>query len=130
MSMMRDRLARTFTILVLGSVALSGCTAPFDGSEIDGWQIGRSADCEDELGCGPLVATGVKGLDRLYPDHAPIAHAGLYEQAVLQPRSGGQILVVVMRLLDGTVHALGVGHVGIERDTYVFRSPGGAGFVP
>ena len=130
MSPMHGISARTLVAFVLATLALAGCAAPSAGSEIDDWQIGRPVDCSGELACDPFVTAGVRGYDQLHPKHAPIVEARLYEQARIVARSGGPILVVVIRLLDGSAHAIGVGHVGIERDLHVFRRPGGPGFVP
>jgi hypothetical protein len=122
--------ARTRVAVVVATLALAGCGAPSAGSEIDDVQIGRPVDCSGEFTCDRFVSAGVRGYDQLHPKHAPIVEARLYEQARIVARTGGPILVVAIRLLDGSAHAIGVGHVGIEPDLHVFRRPDGPGFVP
>lgn len=116
--------------LGLAALALGGCSLLSGPGDIDGWRVGRPADCGAEMRCDLFVEAGVRGFERLEPEHAPIVDARLYEQVAPSARSGGPIFVVVIRVRDGSVHAVGVGNLGIERELRVFTRPGGSFSVP
>lgn len=80
---------------------------------IDGLQVGRRADADERF-----VTFASARLDEAEPGHAEIAAVEAYEPHPPRgPRSGGRDLVIVFRLVDGSVRALHVGcGVGVEVD--------------
>ena len=102
---------------------------------IDGWAIGRPFDCPDFIGSGlscaeeiaSLIAVATAGFDRRNPGHAPIASVTLHEEgvvfdpagsAILTVRSGGCCDVARFQLVDGTLHAIGVGYPGVSDEPF------------
>jgi hypothetical protein len=94
---------------------------------IDSWPIGPKTGCTYEelfpgTSCADIVAVGRAGLDERDPGHAPVASSEFHERGVdLDPATGRPIVhvgsgpccaVLVFRLADGSVRAIGVGAPG------------------
>ena len=98
------------------TLAVGGCSAfVAPGPTLDGWPIGPPVDCvADAQRCSKLIDVAEQGFDA-QSQHVPIRSIRLYDQPNLQARSGGPILVAVITLTDGSMHAVGVGTYGLGR---------------
>jgi hypothetical protein len=95
---------------------------------IDTWPIGPEIGCNYEelfpnTSCAEIIAVGHAGLDERNAGHAPVASTEFHERGVdLDPATGRPAIhigsgpccaVLVFRLADGSVRAIGVGAPGI-----------------
>jgi len=109
------------SLAALALALLGGCAnAP---PVIDGWEIGEPVNCGSEVPCNQYAQAATNRLDRVAPGHAPIVSIEVRDQARIHARSGGSILVVVLRMADGSTRAFGVGHAGIEPGLAIFGPP-------
>src|SRR6185503_5325504 len=80
-------------------------------------------DCQAALSV--WLSTATAAFDERFPGHAAYVRVTLHDEwtvtdaggnQVLLTRSGGSPRVVVFELADGSVHALGIGHLGVETE--------------
>jgi hypothetical protein len=98
---------------------------------IDGYPIGEMAPCAD-ADCSREIATAVRWLDRVAPDHPEIDHVELHlpdyrsptGSRYLMTRSGGRTVVAVLAFADGSRRAVQVG-CGIGVSPVCFTAPPG-----
>lgn len=107
------------------------------GSEavIDTWPIGDPLECADAAYCEEQVRVGLKGLAQRDPGHAPVISTALHlvgtcfdpetGKALMFTRSGWEPDVLVVRLADGSRHAIGVGGAGIDHGPFAHDWYGG-----
>ena len=111
-------------LVLLGALVAGSCAPAAADPIIDTWPVGEAVDCAQTPSCDELTRVGLVGLNERDPGHAPVAEARLHrEGAFLDPTSGDTILVVrsggccqvlVVRLMDGSTRAIGVGFPGIS----------------
>ena len=71
------------------------------------------------------LAQAIEAFDEEHPGHSAYVRVTLHDEGtirdaagnpVLLTRSGGAPRVVVFELADGSAHALGIGHVGVDTE--------------
>jgi hypothetical protein len=110
-------------LLVL-SVVIAACSSAF----IDGWSAGPLAPCGGDVKCDELAAVATMGLDKKYPGHPEVRSVDIHDEGPQRNgqtlvRIGASIHVAVFNLADGSVHAIGVGYLGIGRTARTFEHP-------
>jgi hypothetical protein len=116
--------------LALGVVACQAGIPP--QSFIDGLPVGESVAWDNVHGGYRFSDFALADLDSREPDHAPVVAIEAYipdyrmadGQRLLLVRSGGNDLIVVLRLEDGSVRAIHVGcGAGVEPDRCFVGGP-------
>ncbi len=110
-------------VVLLGGLVAGSC-APAADPIIDTWPVGEAVDCAETPSCDELTRVGLAGLNERDPGHAPVVAARLHTEGafvdpttgdtILVVRSGGCCQVLVVRLMDGSTRAIGVGFPGIS----------------
>ncbi|HEY7523965.1 MAG TPA: hypothetical protein VH720_09990 [Candidatus Limnocylindrales bacterium] len=119
------RVSRATALAV--SLVAAACT-PTQAADpiVDTWPIGEAYDCPEGAACQDLIRVGLAGLDARDPGHPPavatqLHHEGTFEQPktrkrIVMTRSGRCCQVLVVRLADGSTHAIGVGYPGVSKE--------------
>jgi hypothetical protein len=129
--MHRIQLAACIALLAAGVIACGLLREPVD-PVINGWPVGGPLDCAARPDCALLIDLARSQLHLRDRDHAPVTRVSLHAQGalvdpatgdrILQTRSGGQPMIVVFELEDGSVTAIAVGYPGISREPMIFES--------
>jgi hypothetical protein len=107
---------RSISAAVALALAISGCLALGPDSVVDGWPIGAEFRCSVAR-CERYIEVAAAELARRDPGHAAIVAATLHDlgttigddgQEETLVFSGGPPSVVVFRLADATIRAVGV----------------------
>ena len=105
--------------LLLLMLVLARCFPSGASPVVDGWPIGDPYVCSDPQ-CGPYLELATEGLAARNPGHPEIVEVTLHRHGVILGEDGQPLRylsdrpsIAVFRLVDGSVRAIGVGHVGI-----------------
>jgi hypothetical protein len=116
-----------FVVILEGPGFPANLFAPtYDGWKVDGLDTCPEPDFDPSAGqptawdCGATLALWLKtagdGFDRRDPGHAPVVRATLHYYGGNAKFLSNTCEVAVLELADGTVRAIGVGHVGVLYD--------------
>jgi hypothetical protein len=134
----RSRRARRVLALGAAGLLLAGCAGFGANAVINGWPIGDEETCPSpnlplgaqapehwdcQAALSQWLTTATDAFNERSPAHAAYVRVTLHREGALRDAAGNQVLmtrsggcchVVVFELADGSVHALGIGHVGID----------------
>jgi hypothetical protein len=114
--------------LVLAAIVLAGCASGPDPI-IDSWPVGGRYECSTDRRCDELIRVGLAGIDKRDPDHAAVTAVELHSEGTfVDPVTGNKLLmsrsgslcVLVVRLDDGGMSAIGVGYPGVSQEPMAF----------
>jgi hypothetical protein len=122
---------------VAAGLLLAGCSSSGNAGTIDGWPVGpvQAFPMNVPRDWSQWLSTATAAFDERFPGHAAYVAVTLHDEGeirdamgnpVLVTRSGGDCCrVVVFELADGSVHALGIGHLGVETKylNVIFQAP-------
>jgi hypothetical protein len=130
---------RSIAILVSASamlLALAACASTYTvrGSTLDGWTVGEPEACPPPnfaageawpavRDCAAItrlwLETAKAGFDRRDPGHPEVARMSLYTYGGTAKFIGCWCYVAVLELVDGSIRAIGIGHLGVDHEHVV-----------